>query len=372
MNKKHLLLLVLTLGVHLVVAQQSLRTITTSLPFLSLDIHPQTYALGNLGVVAAPTYSNSALWQNSALLAREQQAIGGNLSYAPWLRSLGFRDIFFLQGGFFTNLDENQAIGIGLKYFDLGRFNIVNPSNPDSTLGIVRNPAEFQAKVSYGRRITDHLSLGVGLSFVHSALISIDPRIKPVNTVLGDLGLFYEKYLRSSPNGQLRLSWGISVTNLGPKVSYFEDRSQTDFVPTTLKLGGMVGWEAMASKNTLVAIDLAYQIDKLLVPSDAATSEKSALSGLFSGFSDAPNGFRGEMQELVHQLGFEVRVQPDPVLIALRLGHFNEHVDLGGRKNVIMGLGFGVYGVRLDVSRVILTANRTVPSIWQFGLSARM
>ena len=68
------------------------------------------------------------------------------------------------------------------------------------------------------------------------------------------------------------------------------------------------------------------------------------LSGMFGSFTDAPDGFSEEMQEIMIAIGTEYWYNNT---FAARLGYFYEHSNKGNRKYITMGIGFryNVFGV---------------------------
>jgi hypothetical protein len=61
------------------------------------------------------------------------------------------------------------------------------------------------------------------------------------------------------------------------------------------------------------------------------------LSGIFGSFTDAPGGFREEMQEIMISFGMEYMYSK---MFALRTGYFFENPNKGGRRYFTMGIGY--------------------------------
>src|SRR4051812_44242354 len=93
------------------------RIITTAVPFLTITPDSRAAAMGDAGV-ATSADANSAYW-NSAKLVRIDQGFGGSASYTPWLgKIINDMYIFYLSG--FYKINREQAVGVSMKYFDLG------------------------------------------------------------------------------------------------------------------------------------------------------------------------------------------------------------------------------------------------------------
>jgi len=71
------------------------------------------------------------------------------------------------------------------------------------------------------------------------------------------------------------------------------------------------------------------------------------VSGIFSSFGDAPDGFKEEIKEFTYAVGAEYLYQDS---FALRLGYFNEDPSKGARKFFSLGAGFKYTTIKVDVS----------------------
>ena len=73
--------------------------------------------MGDVGVATSADV-NSIHW-NPAKLAFVSQDLGASISYVPWLRAL-VPDINLSYITGFKKIDDNQTVGIELRYFSLG------------------------------------------------------------------------------------------------------------------------------------------------------------------------------------------------------------------------------------------------------------
>jgi len=148
------------------------------------------------------------------------------------------------------------------------------------------------------------------------------------------------------------LSLGALVSNIGPKVSYTDDANK-NFIPTNLKIGGVYTTELDPFNSLSFALDL----NKLLVPT--LNEGQSVLGGMFSSFSDAPNGFSEEVKEIILNMGIEYWYNQT---FAGRIGYFNESKDKGNRKYLTIGLGFrNQKSFGIDVAYLVPTNGRENP-----------
>jgi hypothetical protein len=161
------------------------------------------------------------------------------------------------------------------------------------------------------------------------------------------------------------VSWGVNISNIGTKISYFQGTSA--FIPTNLNIGPGITFNFNEQHS------LAFHIDfnKLLVPTppiyktDANGNpvmgddgkweidkgkdpNVSVLRGMFQSFYDAPGGFSEEINEISLGFGSEYTIQLNNFELALRAGYFYEHESKGNRKHISTGLGLNYKFVGFD------------------------
>src|SRR5690606_985487 len=140
--------------------------------------------------------------------------------------------VSYLSG--FYKLTREQAVGLAIKYFDLGEINftdIVGQSLGDF------NPRELSIDATYSRLLTEEFSIGGTGRYIYSNLTGAfsGNDAQPGNSVAVDIGVFYTKQLKKTANNAT-LSFGATITNIGAKISYTNAENE-DFLPTTLRLG---------------------------------------------------------------------------------------------------------------------------------------
>ena len=162
------------------------------------------------------------------------------------------------------------------------------------------------------------------------------------------------------------LTFGLAISNIGSKITYTNSTNR-DFLPTNLGLGA--AWDIKLDEfNTLT---FAADVNKLLVPTPCQGTdcdldnndipdfkEQSPIGGIFSSFSDAPEGFSEELRELMFSFGAEYWYDQQ---FAVRAGYYSEHVQKGARKYFTVGLGlkYNIFG--LNFSYLIPTTNQRNP-----------
>lgn len=335
-------------GTSLIGQDSTNKVITTAVPFLGITPDSRAGGMGDVGAATTPD-ANSAYW-NSAKLAFIDKGYGVSASYTPWLGKI-INDMFIYYLSGFYKINREQTVAASMKYFDLGEVQFNQGPDPADLLGRY-NPREFAFDVTYSRLLTEHMSIGGALRYIHSNLTgylstnSFDAR--PGNSVAVDLGFYYTKPLVWKNSN---LAFGATVTNLGGKISY-SDANNKDFLPTNLRIGTAYKMEL----DALNSLSFALDFNKLMVPSPYPGSKsKPMLSGVLGSFTDAKGGFSEEIREITISLGTEYWYNN---VFAGRLGYFYEAKDKGNRKYLTAGIGARYEKFGLDVAYMVPTNKR--------------
>lgn len=325
--------------------------ISTAVPFLGITPDSRSGGMGNVGVAISPDI-NSQHW-NPAKFAFIQGNMGFAMSYTPWLRKL-VNDInmYYVTG--FKRLDDMQVISGSLRYFTLGE--ILFRETADDP-GMPVKPNEFAIDLGYSRVLSDHFSGAVAFRYIRSDLnsgISQDGSMQAGNSFAADLAF----YFRTSTNlfGQnTQLASGLNISNIGSKLSYDGDTKQ--FIPTNMRLGVALSTDLDAYNSVTFSVDA----NKLLVPTPGLNTETqgdyareyqdmSVTKAIFRSFSDAPRGFKEELQEISYSVGAEYWYDKQ---FAARVGYFHEHANKGNRKHFTAGVGLKFNMLTIDASYII-------------------
>jgi hypothetical protein len=303
------------------------RTITTAVPFLSITPDARAAGFGDAGVATSPD-ANSAYW-NSAKLAFTEERAGMALSYTPWLAKI-INDMYIVYLSGYYKISREQTVAVSMKYFDMGDVDLTTINGePNGRF----NPRDFAFDVTYSRLLTENLSIGGAIRYIHSNLTGSGGSTqdaRPGKSVAVDMGVYYTKDLLSKNSN---LSLGAAITNIGAKISYSDDGSK-DFIPANLRIGGAFKTEVSPLNSFTFIIDF----NKLLVPSPTEGSrDKTLLSGVFGSFGDARYGFSEELREIMISTGVEYWYNQT---FAGRVGYFSEAYDKGNRKYLTAGVGF--------------------------------
>lgn len=317
------------------------KVITTGVPFLSITPDARAAGMGDVGVATSPD-ANSTFW-NAGKLAFVEKDKGLALSYTPWLAKI-IDDMYLFHIGGFYKINREQTVGVSMKYFDLGE---VTFTSQNGTITGIYNPREVAVDLTYSRRLTEHLSAGTTLRYIHSnltgSLITNNQESRPGKSVAADFGVYYTRPFESRGS---ELTLGAAISNLGAKISY-SDGFNKDFLPTNLRLGSAYKME-LSPMNT---ITFAMDLNKLMVPSPGPDSRtKPMLKGVFGSFTDAQGGFSEEIKEFIISMGAEYWYND---LFALRMGYFDESKEKGYRKYATGGVGFRHNNFGIDIAYMV-------------------
>ncbi len=346
----------------------SRRVIITAVPFLNFAPDSRHSGMGDVGVATTPD-GNSAHW-NAAKLAFIESDIGFSLSYSPWLGKLvPDMSLNYLTG--YKRIDEVSAFGIDLRYFNMGSIHLTDIYGDD--LGQF-TPRDIAIGATYSRKLSDNLALGISARFIHSNLSgnlssSTGNESRPGVSVGTDVGLYYTTEVLMGGT-EADWSWGANISNIGPKITYNSPDDQ-DYIPTNLRLGTALRLPLDDYNSLTFALDLnkllvpttpIYQTDDngnlvvdnngnlVIAPNGGKDPNRPLISGIFGSFSDAPGGFKEEMQELMISFGVEYSYDDK---FALRTGYFYENPNKGGRKYFTLGVGFNYRRLGFDFSYLV-------------------
>ena len=339
--------------------------IITAMP--SLTIAPDARAAGMADVgVATQADFNSQYW-NPAKYAYMYSKGGITANYTPWLRNLvGDIDLAYLAG--FYNFGELAGgIGASFTYFSMG--DVALTDRDGVVLQNVR-PNEWALDLSYFRKLHEYVSMSVAVRFLYSDLnngynssMGGGTEMHPAWTMAADVAVYYRQPIEL-PMGTSHLAVGLSVKNLGGKMTYADDGS-SNFIPASGNLG--VSYELPCDKYNFLTFNL--ETNKLLVPSrkskfaqDQTTGkytqdEYSALNpakGWFQSLGDAPLGTKEEFEEVRWGAGIEYSYNQQ---FFARMGYSYENYYKGNRNVLNFGAGFHLSIVTLDVSYCVGLAN---------------
>ena len=342
-------------------------TVVTAVPFLRIVSDARSGGMGDvgLGLSADP----NAMHFNASKLVFAEQEVGVSATYTPWLRSLGLTDVYLAYLTGYVKLDEFQTLGMGLRYFSLGSIQFTDTEGQELLTG---RPNEFEVAFAYARKLSDKLSAGITGKFIYSNLAA-GQQLEGGETIeagvggAADISFTYKTPIKTR-NGDSDLTIALALTNIGSKITYTKSIDR-DFIPANFGLGA--AWTL--NLDDFNSLTFAADINKLMVPTPCPTGvdcdvdpqdgrldykQQSSVSGIFSSFSDAPEGFNEELRELQYSVGAEYWYDKQ---FAVRAGYFHEHIQKGNRKFFTVGLGlkYNIFG--MNFSYLVPTTNQRNP-----------
>ena len=121
-------------------------TVVTAVPFLRIVSDARSGAMGDVGIAISP--DANAMHFNASKLVFAEQDLGISATYTPWLRALGLNDVYLAYLTGYYKLSDDQAVGVGLRYFSLGSIQFTDPNGEPLNTG---RPNEFEVNAAYSR-----------------------------------------------------------------------------------------------------------------------------------------------------------------------------------------------------------------------------
>lgn len=318
--------------------------------------------MGDVGAATDPDV-NSQYW-NPAKYPFCISRAGVALNYTPWLRQLvNDMDLAYMSG--YYRVGDYSAWSGSLRYFSLGEVS-TSSSETSSETDMTIKPYEMSVDVAYSRMLSEKFSMAVGFRWIYSDLTyNYTEDTSPGSAFAADIACYYNNYLNIGQR-ECQLGLGLNISNIGSKITFGGDNN-SEFIPTNMRLG----MSLMVPIDEYNRFSIAADANKLLVPtypkqntgeSDNDYQERlqkdyydvSSINGIFKSFSDAPNGFKEELQEIQWSVGAEYIYHDQ---FSIRAGYHHESENKGNRKYFTVGAGFKMNVFSLDCGYVISTAS---------------
>ncbi len=371
----------------------SIRTITTAVPFLTIAPDARAGAMGEAGVALTPD-ANSIHW-NTAKLAFVEDEYSFSTSYTPWLRSIiNDMSLSYLSG--YKRVSDRGVFSVSLLYFDLGEITFTDINAND--LGSF-TPKEYAITGGYATQLSEKLAVGLNLKFINSnlsgnAVLADGTNTRPGRTAAGDISIYYNNDIAVSGK-PAQLALAATMSNVGAKISYTNSvDNNRDFLPANLKVGGALKTEIDQYQSFTASLDL----NKYLVPSPPIWDNsgpspvvlygvdpdtRSVPSGIFGSFNDATglyvegedgsdeyvkgSKFKEELSEIIISAGGEYWYRD---ILAFRAGYFREHRTKGNRQFLTFGVGVKYQFIGVDIAYLSsLTQNNPLANTLRFTLN---
>jgi hypothetical protein len=385
-SKTKLAILVLFIANTILFAQKDTnlntgRIITPAFPFLLINNDQQTTGLADASV-GLLQYNNSGI-DNPAKILFNKNDYYASFNHSNYMGNL-VNDMSISSAFLNFKLSKKDAFGLAINNFKGGEI-----LNTDANGSFIEKywSGEYNINVNYAKKLSEKLAIGVGMKYINSQLFNGNvvsgieyARAKKLGV---DIGVFRSsrvaqfddkaEYRFYGKKGQSYLDYGISITDIGAKISYNGD-NRFNFMPTNLKAGASYHlYTQDKNRFTLIA-----ELNKLLVPTPPIInsngeivkgqdlSKKSWISGLTKSFTDAPNGISEELKEVIWKLAAEYSLAE---ALIFRAGYSNESRMKGNRKNLAFGLGLNIDKFGLNLSYSVPIGNQNpLGNTLRFGI----
>lgn len=323
--------------------------------FLRIEPDSRASGMGNAGVALSDDV-NAMYWNPAGLGFQRGTEIG--ITHANWLPAFN-ANLFYEYGAIKTHLNGIGTVGAHITFLNLGEHECRDENNNEC--GTFRS-YDLAAGASFGRQLSDNLSVGVGARFIYSNLASGqqvgNETIRAGVSTGIDFGMLY----RSDPialggmEGHVRA--GFNLANIGPTIRYTKDDNVGDPIPTNLRFGYAFTLDLDEYNSLTFTNDFNKMIYR--VERDTATGEKRVdpfFKSIVSSWQPVtvnltpndPSSARtlNAFEQMTIGAGLEYWYNR---LVAFRTGYFYENPFNGNRQFVTLGAGvrYNIFGVDLS------------------------
>jgi hypothetical protein len=316
---------------------------TTAVPFLRILPDARSGSMGDAGIALSP--DANSIYYNLAKTPFLASKAGIGASYNPWLQGAA-DDMYLLSLAGFYRLSGEQAISASMRYFSLGTVPLVD-YNGNKLMSL--RPSEYALELGYARKLSGAFGIGLTGRYIRSSLATgnIDGvSYKPGTAFAADVSLFYNG-LAASKQGWTA---GLTLSNLGSRISYTEENGQKEFLPANLGMGGAYT-ETIDDDN---AITFALDINKLLVPAIPGNEEDLKTYRETSVAQSWFESFNNKAWQM--GVGAEYRYKE---LLYLRMGYMRKTYAAGNVQNITAGIGLQYHQALVHFSYLVPTGDKT-------------
>lgn len=167
--------------------------------FLRIAPDARAIGMGN-AAIAITNNANALYWNPAGITGQERSDV--TFTHLNYLLDISHDFV-----GLVRPVTENSLVGVSLTVLSMGGIEVTTVDAPDGT-GATFSPYDIALGVTYARRMTDRVSVGVTAKFIRE---SIDQ--SSANGIAGDIGFQYKTGLQG-------LQFGITMTNFGPRMKF--------------------------------------------------------------------------------------------------------------------------------------------------------
>ena len=350
-NSRLFLFLILTFFSQSLIAQVNpIRIQSTAVPFMLISPDARSGGMGNLSLAMSPEAND--LFGNTAKLPYLNEDRSFLINYTPWLKDLGLNDVYLASAGFYKKLNYKSSINSSLRFFSLGNIDFSDEAGNVNLPS--QRPSEFSYDFGYSLLLTDKLSMGVTLRYIHSKLVSgsyggTAINYRAGNTLAGDVSLFYKQ--KEDFQG---FHAGLLLSNLGGKTSYSNETKNKYFIQANIGVG--IGYlNKIDAENS---IEFGMDVNRIMVPANPDNSSTESVNQYFSQsvVSSWFNSFNNKYgmpigESLKASLGIEYNYTSR---FYLRGGYFiDNNKNLGSMQYFTIGTSFQYQQSKFNISYLV-------------------
>jgi hypothetical protein len=196
------IVLLLALAAGFAYAGSGDRTGTNGAAELMIPVGTRYIGMGGAGTAMATGVE--ALYYNPAGVARMTNSVGVYVSHMNYIADIGVD-----YGAVSANVESFGVLSLSLKSLSIGDIPVTTTQNPDGT-GQNFSPQFFTLGLSYGRQLSDRVSVGLTANFISERMGDVS-----ASGVGFNVGVIYDNL--GSIDG---LSIGIAVKNVGTQMTF--------------------------------------------------------------------------------------------------------------------------------------------------------
>ena len=235
------------------------RTGTGGAAQLLIPVGTTGIALAGSGIATAEGLD--AIYWNPAGLAKSNRSTLVGFSHMNYIADIGVEN-----GAVATSIEGIGTIALSLKSLSVGEIAVTTTTDPDGT-GKTFKPQFITAGLTYSRRLTDRIGVGVTTNLITESLGDVS-----ASGVGFNIGLIYDNL--GDIDG---LSFGIAMKNVGPQMKYdgsglyitatgdglkrqpglFKIESASFELPSTFEIG--FGYKPYVDKSNSIQVSADFQ-----------------------------------------------------------------------------------------------------------------